>query len=123
MTPFIPIMRKMVQEYLLGGPCKTMSMDDYIFGYKNEKLESLYNELEYQKGKEVSLQSNVNPVLTLNSSTSKSQVIGIYTGALRIDKVGMIRFNNDRNYVNKLLPIFDGNNMTNVQVSPTSSDE
>ena len=48
------------------------------------------------------------------TNQSMSQVVGMYTGALKIDNVGKIRFNNDRNYLNKFMPIFDGNNVSYV---------
>jgi hypothetical protein len=48
----------------------------------------------------------------------------MYTGAMKVDTVAKIRFNNDKDYVNRMMPINDGFNYTNVQVPPTkSSDE
>lgn len=104
----------MVQEYLLGGPCKTIKLNDFIFGYKNDRLDNLYDQFKFQEGKEVALQQDVNPILDVMTNQSMSQVVGMYTGALKIDNVGKIRFNNDRNYLNKFMPIFDGNNMSYV---------
>lgn len=57
------------------------------------------------------------------SQKSTSQVIGLYTGALKVDQISKVRFNNDKNYVNKLLPVRDGFNYSNVAISPTPSTE
>lgn len=55
MSPFVSSMRLMVQEYLLGGPCKTIKLNDFIFGYKNDRLDNLYDQFKFQQGKEVAL--------------------------------------------------------------------
>tara|TARA_B110000285_G_C14953278_1_gene527887 strand:+ start:394 stop:582 length:189 start_codon:yes stop_codon:yes gene_type:complete len=50
-------------------------------------------------------------------------VIGLFTGALKVDQVSKVRFNNNKDYVNKNLAIRDGFNYSNVAISPTPSTE
>lgn len=126
MTTFLAVMRKMVQNFLLDGPCQKIKMSDMLNGYKNEKASILYDQkdggLQYQQGQEVIMNDQVTPIWD-RSEKSTSQVIGLFTGALKVDQVSKVRFNNDKNYVNKLLPVRDGFNYSNVAVSPTPSTE
>ena len=98
----------MVEAYLLKGPCKQYTIDDFIFGYSDPSLQLIHEQMSIFEGKEVALSSYVNTVLTDASPYNENQVQGIYTGSLNVQDISRVRFVNDKNYANRLIDIHNG---------------
>ena len=105
---FVDMMRSMVETYLLKGPCKQYTLQDFIFGYSDPSIQLIHEQLSIFEGKEVALSSYVNTVLTEMSPYSENQVQGIYTGSLNIQEISSVRFANDKNYANRLMDVHNG---------------
>jgi len=66
MATFLVVMRNMVQNFLLEGPCQKIKMSDLLNGYKNERASILYDQndggFQYQLGQEVIMNDQVTPI-------------------------------------------------------------
>lgn len=48
---FFDAQRLMVQDYLLGGQNTTITVDELLYGYNDERITHLYDEMDYFGGK------------------------------------------------------------------------
>ena len=93
-------------------------MDQYIFGYDEHRIQFLFNEKGINDGRELFLDSYVKQIYGELSPSYATETKGMYTGSLDVDNTGKIRFINDKNYINKMLNIFDGTTTQSLPVSP-----
>lgn len=117
---FFEAQRVMVQEYLLGGAKRNTTMDELIFGFEDLRIPHLYDEMDYfSGGRHAVLTSIISPIFNDASKSAKMEKVGLYTGSLDQERLGKIRFVNDKDYVNKKVAVFNGTALNLVQVSPT----
>ena len=48
---FFDAQRLMVQEYLLGGQNTTITLSELLYGYNDERISHIYDEMDYFGGK------------------------------------------------------------------------
>lgn len=65
-------MRSMVETYLFKGPCKQVTLKDFIFGKKDPSIQLIHEQLSIFEGKEVALNSYVNTIFTDISPNSEN---------------------------------------------------
>ena len=112
----------MVEDYLLGGYKKEVSLYDHILGYSDPRFQHIFDETGFFEGKDF-LIDFVSPVFHELSDSYYKQVIGIYTGSVNMDRVSEMRYVNDKNYINKKVAILTGmisNSTVDLVVTPNN---
>lgn len=102
---FLSGSRNMIDKYLFGG-ASSLSLNAYLYGYVDRYIEHAFDERPFLAGKEVDLEPYVSPILT--DDQRKNEQKGIYPGTIDINRVSSVRFINQKNYINKLVPIKNG---------------
>lgn len=115
----------MVQEYLLGGSSKTLTIKQLTLGYEEPRFKFIFQNStdsndDFFDGNDVDVDSFITPILTLESPRVNNQTVAIYTGSLDMEHVAKVRFVNLKDYINLNLPIYDGRNITWYPASPTA---
>mmetsp|Transcript_7953 Transcript_7953/g.13356 ORF Transcript_7953/g.13356 Transcript_7953/m.13356 type:complete len:117 (+) Transcript_7953:2110-2460(+) len=59
---FFDVLRGYVESYTLGGSSKTMSQDEVVNGYYDERIPQMLNESSIYEGAEVLIDAEVRPV-------------------------------------------------------------
>jgi hypothetical protein len=109
----------MVGGYLFNQTTtKTLTKEEYLFGYEDTRLQLAFNNTaDYFDGMEVDMPAYFTPTIVDKSPLSLEQKTGIYTGSVSLDKVARVRFLNEKNYLNRQMPIFDGAERTMMPVT------
>lgn len=90
---------------MFKGPCQTIPLNHFIYGYNDHYIADLYSDEEFLKNKEVAINSYITPIFTEKSPDLSNQKIGLFTGSNDLEQVSRVRFLNDKNYMNKLQDI------------------
>lgn len=94
-------------------------MKDFLHGKEDLRLKEIFNATGFFDGKEVIMEDYVGAVFNEDAIFRKREVKGIYTGSADKDRICKIRFQNSKNYINKIVNIDNGNDIKEVTISPS----
>lgn len=98
--------RKLIDQYLFGN-VTSLSLNAFLYGYNDQYIVHAFDERPFLAGKEVDLEPFISPILTDEQRMNEQK--GIYPGTIDLDRVASIRFINQKHYINKNVPIKNGN--------------
>ena len=97
----------------MRGSQSSMTAGDMLFGF-NSTVAPLVNGGNFLGGNDFALSGNITPVFNDQIGSMADQQISFYPGTINANKVGIVRWQNGQNQINRKVQIFDGLNKTTV---------
>ena len=123
---FFNNMRVMGQNYLLGGAFMDRLQSEVTYGYDEPRFKYIFQNttdptFDFFTGNDIDMiDSQITPILALNSARVNNQTVSIYTGSESMDKVARVRYVNYKDYVNMQQSVFDGREISELPITPTA---